>query len=120
MAQSFLEGFGARQLGRQQVQAIRLDDYCDSEGIDTIDFLKLDVQGWEIHCLSGASSLLRQGRIRCIYSEVNFVKLYEQQVYYEDVASCLRTSGYRLFNLYALSFNKDGQLCWADALFIPS
>lgn len=116
-AAPFLEGFGAEALGTQHFDTIRLDEYCAAQGVGTVDFLKLDVQGWELHCLRGAAGLLGQHRIRFLYVEVNFVALYEQQIFYEDVARHLGAFGYRLFSLYALSFNKQGQLCWADALF---
>lgn len=114
----FLSGYGVQSAGPQEVELTTLDEYCQEQNIRRVDFLKLDVQGWELHCLRGCQRLLSIGRIEAIYCEVNFVPLYEQQVYYEDVARILRDYGFRLFSLYALSFNEQGQLCWADALFL--
>ena len=114
----FLSGYGVQAVGTQEVELTTLDDYCQQKDIARVDFLKMDVQGWEIHCLRGCQRLLSSSSIEAIYCEVNFVPLYEEQVYYEDVARLLRDYGFRLFSLYALSFNEQGQLCWADALFL--
>lgn len=48
-----------------------LDEYCQSEGIDYIDFLKIDTEGGELSVLQGARRLLRQHRIACIQFEFN-------------------------------------------------
>lgn len=113
----FLEGYDVTALGSEIVGLTKLDYYCELQNITVVDFLKLDIQGWELKCLGGARTLLTENRIRFIYVEVNFVELYEGQIFYEDVARYLRNFGFRLFSLYALSFNRTGQLCWADALF---
>jgi hypothetical protein len=51
------------------------------------------------------------------FEGVILLNLYDEQIFYEDVARYLRDFGFRLFSFYALSFNRTGQLCWADALF---
>lgn len=116
----FLEGYGTAATGAVSVPMTTLDAFAAQEHLARIDFLKLDLQGWEVVCLRGARSLLKSGRIGAIYVEVNFVGLYEDQIFYEDVAMYLRSFGYRLFSFYALSFNRDDQLAWADALFLPN
>jgi len=117
-SQQYLAGYGVQSAGSQEAELVTLDEYCRERQIGRIDFLKLDIQGWELHCLRGAKKLLTSGQIGAVYAEVNFVPLYEQQIYYEDVARQLRDFGFRLFNLYALSYSQEGQLCWADALFL--
>jgi FkbM family methyltransferase len=114
----FLDGYGVQPAAAQEVELATLDAYCQEHAIEHIDFLKLDVQGWELPCLRGSLELLKASRISAIYAEVNFVKLYEEQDYFEDVSRFLRDYGFQLFSLYALSFNEVGQLCWADALFL--
>lgn len=116
-AGAFLEGYDTIERGTEIIDMTTLDEYCLDQNIRSIDFLKLDIQGWEQICLQGGDDLLERGAIRFVYTEVVFVDLYENQVFYEDLALYLRKFGYRLFSLYALSFNEAGQLCWADALF---
>lgn len=54
------------------VDLMTLDTYCDQADIDQIDLLKIDVQGVEPAVLRGAESLLRDGRIRIIFVELNW------------------------------------------------
>jgi FkbM family methyltransferase len=115
----FLEGYGTTALDVLEVPVTTLDAYCAGAGIESVDFLKLDVQGWEIPCLEGAADLLAARRIGAVYCEVNFVELYERQHFFDEITAHLRAAGYDLFSLYALSFNAEDRLCWADALYLP-
>jgi FkbM family methyltransferase len=53
------------------VRVTRLDDSMDEFGVDHLDLLKLDVEGWEPHILDGASRLLARGAIGAILCELN-------------------------------------------------
>ncbi|OIQ18390.1 MAG: hypothetical protein BM556_09010 [Bacteriovorax sp. MedPE-SWde] len=53
------------------VDAITLDTLVSQEGIDHIDFLKLDIEGAEYRALSGARSTLEKGKIDYIQLEYN-------------------------------------------------
>jgi hypothetical protein len=48
-----------------------LDQFVAEMEIDRIDFLKIDVEGWEPNILKGAEVTLRQGRIKTILCEFN-------------------------------------------------
>jgi len=45
------------------------DEYAASHAIDTVDFLKIDVEGAEYRVLKGFSSYLATGRIHCVQFE---------------------------------------------------
>jgi FkbM family methyltransferase len=49
----------------------RLDDLLDEAGIDTVDLMKLDVEGHELHVLRGGRSALESGRVRAVLCEFN-------------------------------------------------
>lgn len=52
--------------------AIRTLDDCLSEcGVERVDLLKLDVEGWEPQVLAGAGRLLAERRIRAVLCEFN-------------------------------------------------
>ncbi len=46
--------------GTEDIQIVRLDDYCDSKQIDHIDLLKIDVEGGELKVLKGAKEILKK------------------------------------------------------------
>lgn len=42
----------------ETIHAVTLDSFCESNGIDKIDFLKIDVEGHELDVLKGAEKML--------------------------------------------------------------
>jgi FkbM family methyltransferase len=53
-----------------QIALVSLDTYCERNGIEHIDFLKVDVQGHEIQVFEGAARLLQAHAIDKILVEV--------------------------------------------------
>jgi FkbM family methyltransferase len=99
------------------VKSIRLDTFCHDVKVSKIDLLKLDVQGAEIRVLNGASNLIDDGLIKCIYAEVLFVPTYEHQTTYYEIGQYLSKSGYYLHSLYNLAYD-DNRLKQADLLYL--
>jgi hypothetical protein len=95
-----------------------LDAFCAEHQITEIDILKMDTQGAELLILTGASDLLKEQRIRVIYTEVLFAESYEGQAYYHSIATLLEGHGYRLHALYDLVSSRTGELSWGDAIFV--
>jgi FkbM family methyltransferase len=52
-----------------KVEVFPLDEVASSHGIDTFDYLKIDVDGFEPDIFAGAKTLLAEGKIRMIQSE---------------------------------------------------
>ena len=53
----------------EQIRLTTIDGFCTAEGIDHIDFLKLDIEGHEFPALAGAKRMLDEGRIRFLQFE---------------------------------------------------
>lgn len=92
----------------------RLDSLFSAE--QSIDLLKLDLQGYELEALKGCEGCLQQ--VKAISTEVEFVPLYEGQPLFSEIALYLRDHGFYLFNLYDLWTQPDGQLTAGDAVFL--
>lgn len=108
----------SRTLSSTTVPVIRIDDFCRQHGVQTIDIMKMDIQGNELKALRGAESLLKDGAIRLIYAEVMFSPQYQGQAYYHDIACYLYPFGYELFGFYETIRGRNGVLGWGDALFM--
>lgn len=104
--------------GSVQVPTVTLDGECSRLGVNQIDLLKMDAQGAELEILRGAETTLAARKVRVIYSEVNFMRLYDGACLYHEVASFLDGMGYDLHNFYDLHHNQFGRLGWADAIFV--
>jgi FkbM family methyltransferase len=51
------------------------DGFCETQGIDDVDFLKIDVEGMEDRVLTGFARMLRQERIGLIQFEYGYVNV---------------------------------------------
>lgn len=80
----------------EAVDVRTLDDYCASQGIERIDFLKIDVEGAEGMVLRGARGLLAERRIARLLVEINDVRLRELGTSAREALELLRGSGYQL------------------------
>jgi len=84
-----------------KVETRRLDDWASENGVPKIDFLWLDMQGYELNMLmdSGLGK-----KAKAIYIEVSFVEAYQGQFLYEDVKKWMHSHG---FSLAAVDFDED-------------
>jgi len=110
------QGWG--QIQREvEVDVVRLDDFAQQNGIDFIDVLKCDTQGFEEAVFRGADRLLSEGRIGLVYFEVTLSGLYEGLPSLDELFRRLVDRGYRLVSIYDLN-HQDGLLGWMDAMFV--
>ncbi|WP_347331336.1 FkbM family methyltransferase [Marinimicrobium locisalis] len=65
-----------------------------------ISLLKVDVEGYELDVLKGASSLLERQSIDIIYMEVGLNQRGTQQTYFADLDRFLQQYKYRVFKIY--------------------
>ncbi len=102
------------------VETVTLDEFSQSVQVDSIDILKIDIQGGEAAALRGAHGLLSRQSIQAIFLEVFFVPHYERAFLYHELAGFLQNYGYTLFNIYDLVRATNRQLRFADALFVSA
>lgn len=76
------------------VETVSLDDFCELQGIEQIDLLKIDIQGNEPEALRGAERLLSEGRIRCIFTELNWETDPEKSAPAWEVVELLQKKGF--------------------------
>jgi FkbM family methyltransferase len=85
------------------------------EGLDGLDFLNIDVQGYELPVLRGMGELLHQ--FKSVYIEVNKIEVYKGCALIGDIDAHLLSFGFRRVEL----FNNGGffdRLGWSDAFYI--
>ena len=79
--------------------------------------LKLDVQGYELETLKGGDQILNI--IDYIIVEVSFLKIYESQVFAQELVDFLNSRSFEISEKCNLS-KIDGQLFQEDVLFIKN
>jgi FkbM family methyltransferase len=90
--------FGSLDYEPQFVEVTTLDDFVDKEGIEMIDFLKLDIEGHELFALRGARRALSRGRVRALALEFGMSNL-NSRTFFKDLWDLLRADGYLLYRL---------------------
>lgn len=109
----------------ETIETVRLDDIKPAL---TVDFIKVDAQGYELEIMRhGITTLSNTLVIEC---EVEFVPMYREQPLFGDVQCFLRDQGFMLHKLIDVAgrpfrpFNPPNpflpmsQLLWADAIFV--
>ncbi len=84
----------------RETEVETLDRYAERNGIDRIDLLKIDVEGFELDVLSGAENSLAAKKISFIYLEVGMNRTNLHHTYYMDVLNFLEPRGFEVFGVY--------------------
>jgi len=77
-----------------KVETITLDAFLEKNSISNVDYLKIDVEGFEYQVLEGASPVL--DRVGVVVVETCFVPVRVGQKLFSDVDQLLRGSGFDL------------------------
>lgn len=92
--------------------------------VPRIDFLKLDIQGFELAALQHAKQVLL--RTNVIHCEISFAEIYQGQALFSDVETFLREHGFYFLDFssschypyHTASKNESrDRLGWGDAVF---
>ena len=103
-----LDGKKVRPNTVQQVTTDTLDHFCESHGIERIDFLKVDVEGFEKQVFAGAYQLLKDRRIKSISFEISQDPLQGAGTKPREVFEALEAVGYRSFRYNEVEDNFEG------------
>ena len=93
----------------QTVQMRTIDSWADAHGVDRVDFLWLDMQGYELEALSGATRMLPG--VSAIHMEVCNVELYHRAPLYTDVKR--RLAAWRFRPVVEAIFRVSGNVLFA-------
>ena len=103
----------------RELEATSLDDWFARSGLERVDIIKLDLQGYELEALKGAKRILARG-VACVYLEVNYVPFYEGSATFGEIDAFMRSRSYKLFNLYNTCTHLPvGHIGSGDALYVP-
>ena len=77
-----------------------IDNFCTKNHIKCIDFVKMDVQGYEYNILQGASNFLENGQIKFIQFEFDEPNI-QNRVFFKDFWDLLNDK----YHIYHSLFN---------------
>lgn len=95
------------------VEVDTVDRYCTANGIERIDFLKIDVEGFEEEVLKGATRMLEKQQVRLVLFELRQTILASIGKNGKDIFAPLLEQGYTVFTL-------DGRVLTTEELENPA
>jgi FkbM family methyltransferase len=96
---------------------MRAIDDLAADGIGPPDFLKLDVQGFELEILKGAAQSLP--RISAILAETNLIDIHRGAALLDDLVLFLRDRGFVAYDICGLTRRPLDEALWtADFIFV--
>lgn len=99
------------------VSVDRLDNYISELDISPPVLLKIDVQGYELAVLRGATKVLKL--TKCIIVETSFKTLYHGQASFSQVYDMVSSEGFDYAGAMGqLTTPQDGAIVQADCLFV--
>lgn len=106
----------------EKVETKTLDEALKDE--KTIDFLKLDIQGFELKALQSAPQVMQ--RTNVIHCEVSFAEIYQGQAFFSELELFMRQAGFMFVDFSHLCryayhgdyTNHRDRLGWGDAIFL--
>jgi len=113
---------------KHEITTNTLDLFLKEQRIQSVDFIKIDVQGAELETFKGAKKILKT--TLCIVSEVEFIPLYKDQPLFGDVSGYLDSQGFMFHKFLGFggralkpiilnnNVNTASQYMWSDAVFI--
>ncbi len=111
-------GDGERDGAIVRVRVETIDGFCEAQGIERVDVLKLDVEGHELAALKGASKLLGAGAIDVIMAEFRIEDPRPGAVKFLELANHLAGLGYHLWGFYGLIWDDKLRIDWGDAIWV--
>ena len=91
------ESYRARARANEaiEVDTITLDDFCEKHGVDHIDVLKVDVEGFDLDVLKGAEKVLSRSPRVVVLAEVEPLNLAQRGLTYNDFIQYMHERGFR-------------------------
>lgn len=108
-----------KEIGRgrtAEIEVITLDFFCDQEGIDWIDVLKIDAQGGDLDVLRGGHGMLEDRRVNVIYLEMLWFSFYKDQCMCHEIVEYLTGLGYHYHGLASRDM-RNGVMRHGDGIF---
>jgi FkbM family methyltransferase len=118
MSSSFLSHRAQIPETTKIVSISTVDSFCSAQKISRLNLLKSDTQGFELHVLKGASTMLGNQSIDLIMLELMFEPIYANYDRADEIIRYLSERCYRLVGIYNTFYGKKNHAVWCDALFV--
>jgi hypothetical protein len=95
-----------------------IDDFCADRGIQRVDLLKTDTEGFEAFVLKGASETLAKGNVDFLVAECDFIRRPDQpHGDFFEIYAMLAPLGFTMVSFYTGGVDERGWV-WGNMLMM--
>jgi FkbM family methyltransferase len=109
--------------GEEEIETLRLEEFLKRINLENVDFLKIDVEGFEIKVLNGCGPYLKPSIIPYIFFEFHRISAPLSHVYghtrLSEIDSLLESRGYRFVTIYTQGVHSNEPIGTYNALYGP-
>lgn len=98
------------------ISVTTLDSFCTGRGIDRVDLLKTDTEGYDARVVRGARGLMERGAVRFVYAEVGFSREDDRHTSFFELHALLEPLGFYFVAMYEQR-TRDNRWDFGNALF---
>ena len=91
----------------ETVEIQKLDTFYNIHKIRSIDYLKIDTEGFDMEVLKGAIEILTEKSVFFIQVEAGMNKFNDRHISFTEIDSFLKPVGYELFGFYNQAHEKS-------------
>jgi FkbM family methyltransferase len=116
-ASSVLNEASSRAVPTRRLSMTTLDDLTAGTSFERPDFIKLDVQGYELEVLGGAERSVQSAE--AVLTEVNLLGIYEKAPLFHETVEYMGRRDFQVYDLCSF-FRRplDGALWQVDVIFV--
>ena len=108
----------------EEINLCTIDDFCNKNYIDHIDYLKRDTEGYDLEVLKGAKKTISEKTVKFIETEVTFNNINKKHIHFQKIYEFLLDYNYQLFGIYdqqnEASWTGDFLLRRSNVVFISN
>lgn len=104
----------------EEITIDSVTEFCESQTIRSVDFMKIDTEGYDLYVLEGCKPMLEKQQIKIIMVECEPISTDNYFVSISDFGSFFLPFGYKLFGIYEQQMDWDGKkhILFLNAVFV--
>lgn len=108
---------GIKPIKSVEIATNTLDNFCKTKNISKIDFLKIDVEGFEKFVFLGAREMLKNGSVKVLSFEISQIPLAGSNTGADEVFDTIKSFGYKVYAFNYSSKKFEGPITKSDAFY---
>lgn len=104
----------------EEVDVTTLDAFLEKERIPYVNILKMDLQGFELEALKGATRALKEEMFDLIFTEVWFEPAYENTPPYWKIPQLLADFKYKTWAIEIEEYPLNDEGRWGNIIFVSN